>query len=183
MLGKITVYTGPMFSSKSVMMLFAFERAMIAEKKVLAFKPRIDDRFGNSVIRSRSFGEIPAIDISNISELLNYDADVFIIDEFQFLAGDVSLIQNMANDGKIFYISGLDMTAEGKPFGPMPELLAIADQVEKKVAICNDCKRENATISFYLSNKTEDIVVGNHEYIVLCRECWKKRMSRKETDI
>lgn len=75
------------------------------------------------------------------------------------------------------------MTAEGKPFGPMPELLAIADQVEKKVAICNDCKRENATISFYLGNKTEDIVVGNHEYIVLCRECWKKRMSRKETDI
>ena len=75
------------------------------------------------------------------------------------------------------------MTAEGKPFGPMPELLAIADQVEKKVAICNDCKRENATISFYLGNKTEDIVGGNHEYIVLCRECWKKRMSRKETDI
>ena len=66
--GKIIVYTGPMFSSKSVMMLFAFERGTIAEKKVIALKPKIDDRFGEDFITSRSFGKIPAKNISNISE-------------------------------------------------------------------------------------------------------------------
>lgn len=184
MAGKIIVYTGPMFSSKSVMMFFAHERGMIAEKKVLAFKPKLDDRFGDSVIKSRKLEAIlKAVDISDISELTEYDADVYIIDEFQFLKGDISIIQKMANEGKIFHIAGLDMTAEGKPFGPMPELLAIADQVNKQVAVCNDCKEENAIYSFFLGKKDKDIVVGNREYIPLCRTCWSKRMKLKENGI
>lgn len=182
--GKIVVYTGPMFSSKSVMMFFAHERGMIAEKKVLAFKPVRDNRFGNTVIKSRSYDQtIEANNISDISELLDYDADVYIIDEFQFLEGDISIIQDMANVGKVFHISGLDMTAEGKPFGLMPELLAIADQVNKQVAVCNDCKQENATLSFFLGKKTEDVLVGDKEYIPLCRACWKKRMKMKENGV
>lgn len=182
--GKIVVYTGPMFSSKSIMMFFAHERGMIAEKKVLAFKPKKDNRFGDNEIRSRSYEQaITAINISNISELLNYDADVYIIDEFQFLEGDVLIIQDMANSGKIFHISGLDMTAEGKPFGQMPYLLAIADQVNKQVAVCNDCKQENGTISFFLGKKTEDVRVGDREYIPLCRFCWKRRMEMKEKGV
>lgn len=175
---------GPMFSSKSAMMFFAYDRAKIAEKKVIAIKPKIDDRFGEDEIKSRASGlSIKAINISNISELLNFDADVFIIDEFQFLDGDVSIIQNLANQGKVFHISGLDMTAEGKPFGHMPELMAIADKVSKQVAICNDCKNENAIYSFFLGKKSQDIVIGNREYIPLCRTCWKKRMEMKEKGI
>ena len=182
--GKIIVYTGPMYSSKSVMMFFAYDRGIIAEKKVLAFKPALDGRFGADIIKSRSLEQtLTAINISDISELLNYDAEVYIIDEFQFLKGDISIIQNMANDGKIFHISGLDMTAEGKPFGPMPDLLAIADQVNKGVAVCNDCKQENAVYSFYLGKKDKDIVVGNKEYIPLCRSCWQKRMEMKKKGI
>ena len=182
--GKITVYTGPMFSSKSVMMFFAYDRGVIAEKKVLAFKPKLDERFGANVIKSRSLEQtLEAINISDISELLNYDADVYIIDEFQFLEGNVLTIQEMANNGKIFHISGLDMTDDGKPFGHMPELLAIADQVNKGVAVCNDCKQENAIYSFFLGKKDKDIVVGNKEYISLCRSCWKKRMEMKKKGI
>lgn len=183
MSGKIMVYTGPMFSRKSFMLLLAYDNASIAEKKVVALKPAIDDRFGGTVIKSRTYGEIPAINISNISDILNFEADVYIIDEFQFLNGDVFIIQQMANEGKIFHIAGLDMTAEGKPFGHMPEICAIADQVEKKVAFCNDCKNYNATHSFFLGNKTKDIVVGNKEYIPLCRTCWNKRMKMKEKGV
>ena len=182
--GRIFVYTGPMFSSKSVMMFFAYDKSKIANKKVLAFKPRNDDRFGEDVIKSRSLEQtLQAINISDLSELLNYEAEVYIIDEFQFLKGDIFIIQQMANEGKVFHISGLDMTAEGKPFGLMPELLAIADQVNKGVAICNDCKQENAIYSYYLGEKDKDVLLGDREYIPLCRSCWTKRMKWKKKGI
>lgn len=171
----IIVYTGPMFCGKSNALLSAYERATIAEQKVLAFKPKIDKRFGNNVIKSRKFGEIEAINISNLDELLNYDADVYVIDEFQFLEGNVRVIQDLANNGKLFRIAGLDMTAEGKPFGLMSDLLAISSQVIKFVAVCMDCKKENAIYSYYLGKKNSDILIGNHEYIPLCRSCWIKR--------
>lgn len=182
-MNQINVYTGPMFSGKTNALLSAYERATIANKKVKTFKPKLDTRFGQNVIKSRRFGEIEAISITSLEELKKYDADVYIIDEFQFLTGDIKVIQDLADEkGKIFYISGLDMTAEKKPFGLMPQLLAIADKIEKFVAICHDCKDENAIYSYYLGKKDTDIVVGNHEYIPLCRKCMQKRKKQDETE-
>ncbi len=181
MSGKITVFTGPMFSGKTALLISAYDRALIAHKKALAFKPLIDDRFGKNVIKSRSFGEIPAITISKIDELAKFDADVYFIDEFEFLEGDIKVLIDMADKkGKEIYASGLDMTAERKPFGHMPELLAIADTVIKSVAVCNDCRRENAIYSYYLGKKDTDIVVGNTEYIPLCRECYAARLKKDQ---
>ena len=178
-MNQINVYTGPMFSGKTNALLSAYERATIAKKKVKAFKPKIDTRFGIDVIKSRRFGEIEAICITSLKELKKYDADVYIIDEFQFLEGDIRIIQNLADEkGKVFYISGLDMTAEKKPFGLMPELLAIADNIEKFTSICHDCTEENAIYSYFLGKKNTDIVVGNHEYIPLCRKCMQKRLKQ-----
>ena len=175
---KINVFTGPMFSGKTNLLLGAYERATIAHKKVLAFKPKLDNRFGDNVIKSRRFGEIEAISISSVDDLKNYDAEVYIIDEFQFLTGNIKVIVQMADEkDKVFFISGLDMTAEKKPFGLMPEILAVADHVEKCVAICNDCAEENAVYSYFLGKKDTDIVVGNNEYIPLCRKCYNKRMA------
>ena len=177
MQNKITVYTGPMFSGKTTALLGAYERAEIAHKKVLAFKPKIDNRFGDRVIKSRKFGEITAIPIASLEELLTYDVDVYIIDEFQFLKGDIRVLLDLVdNKGKTIYVSGLDMTAERKPFGLMPELLAIADSVQKFVAVCHDCDEESAIYSYYLGRKDTDIVVGNTEYIPLCRRCMSKRL-------
>ncbi len=106
MSGKIIVFTGPMFSGKTAALISAYERSVIAHKKVLAFKPVIDDRFGQNVIKSRSFREIPAIEISNLSDLKKYDADVYIIDEFEFLEGDIKLLQDMCDlKGKTIYAS------------------------------------------------------------------------------
>ena len=181
MKGEIIVYTGPMFGSKTLALLSAYERATIARKKVKAFKPRLDNRFGESAIKSRSFkdAEIKAINIENISELRNYDAEVYIIDEFEFLKGDPQIIREMADLGKKFHISGLDMTAEGKPFGPMPDLMSYADRVIKYTAVCDGCG-EDAIYSFFKGINNEDIVVGNSEYVPLCRDCWLKSMSEKE---
>ena len=75
-MGQITVYTGPMFSGKTNLLLGAFERATIAHKKVLAFKPKLDARFGDNIIKSRRFGEIEAINIASVDDLKKYDADV-----------------------------------------------------------------------------------------------------------
>ena len=181
MSGKITVYTGPMFSSKTAALISAYERSTIAHKKVLAFKPVIDTRFGTNVIKSRSFGEIPAIEISNLSDLNKYDADVYVIDEFEFLEGDIKVLQDMVDfKGKIIYASGLDMTAERKPFGLMPELLAIADSVNKFVGVCHDCYEENANYSYFLGKKNTDIVLGNNEYIILCRKCYAARLKKDQ---
>lgn len=175
-MNQINVYTGPMFSGKTNALLSAYERATIAHKRVKAFKPKIDTRFGVDVIKSRRFGEIEATCITSLQELKNYDADVYIIDEFQFLEGDIKIIQDLVDGkGKVFHISGLDLTAERKPFGLMPQLLAIADHIEKYVAICHDCAEENAIYSYFLGRKDTDIVVGNHEYIPLCRKCMEKR--------
>lgn len=185
MKGKIVVYAGPMFSEKSAELITAFGRAQIAHRSVLAFKPRMDSRFGQDVIKSRKIGEIPAINILSIDEILNYDVDVYIIDEFQFLTGDVMILDDMANRGKKFFIAGLDKTAEGKPFGLMPELLAIADEVKKLTAVCVDCDKsddDEAVNSFYLGKKDEDIVIGNSEYIPLCRKHWLARMNEKSKE-
>ena len=180
-MGQITVYTGPMFSGKTNLLLGAFERATIAHKDVKAFKPKLDDRFGSNIIKSRRFGQIEAIEITSIDELKEYDAEVYIIDEFQFLDGNINTLIEMCDEkNKIFFISGLDMTAEKKPFGKMPELLAIADKVEKCVAICNDCAEENAVYSYFLGQKNVDIVVGNNEYIPLCRKCYTKRLAESK---
>lgn len=179
MKGEIIVYTGPMFSGKTLALLSAYERATIAHKSVLAFKPKLDYRFGENLIKSRKFGQVEAISIDDVSQLRFYEAEIYIIDEFQFLKGNVQVIREMADMGKKFHIAGLDMTAEGKPFNLMPQLLSIADHVEKYTAVCVDCG-EDAIYSFYLSKKSNDILVGNNEYVPLCRTCWKNRMEEKE---
>ncbi len=181
-MGKIIVYTGPMFSQKTAFLLAEYDCSVVAQRTRIAFKPAIDGRFGKDVIKSRRGGTIDAICISDLSELLKYDVQDYFIDEFQFLTGDIQVLQKMAGSGKNFYISGLDMTAEGKPFAIMQELLCIADEVQKRKAVCNDCKARTATHSFFLGSKTSDVFVGDKEYIALCRVHWAQRMAEKEKE-
>ena len=103
-----------------------------------------------------------------------YNADVYFIDEFQFLDGNINIIDKMASDGKKFFISGLNLTAEKKPFGKMGDLMCIADNVELMTSICEICKSDNAIFSFFKGNKSGDIYIGDSEYIPVCRTCYKK---------
>lgn len=178
-MGDINVYSGPMKCGKTEQILSEYKRQLIAGKKVLMFKPKIDTRTSDDVVASRNGIDIPAIAICNISDIKNYDADVYCIDEFQFLDGDVNVILEMANQGKKFFISGLNLTAERKPFGKMPELLAIADNVTMLTAICDNCKNENAVYSYFKGGKNTDIVIGDKEYMPLCRKCFEEIINKK----
>lgn len=181
-MGDINVYTGPMKCGKSQRILNELDRQLIAGKSVLLFKPSIDDRAGKDYIYSRSGKKVNAINIENIEDLQKYQADDYFIDEFQFLKGDVEVIEKMATEGKKFYIAGLNLTAEKKVFGKMGDLMCIADKVEKMTSICEICKSENAIFSYFKGGKTEEIVIGDKEYVPVCRKCYEKLMN-KDKDI
>ena len=170
-MGDINVYSGPMKCGKTQQILNEYKRQLIAGKKVKMFKPSIDTREGKNVVASRNGIDIPAIIINKISDLEKYDADVYCIDEFQFLKGNVKVIEHMANEGKKFFIAGLNLTAEKKPFGKMADLLCIADNVNSLTAICDNCKNENAVLTYFKGGKDTDIVIGDKQYMALCRKC------------
>ena len=176
-MGLINVYTGPMKCGKSQRIFNELKRQLIAGKNIKVFKPLLDDRAGDDIICTRSGNSIKAINIQDISELEDYDADSYFIDEFQFLKGDVSTIDKMASTGKKFYIAGLNLTSEKKVFGKMGDLLCIADNIDIMTSICELCKCEEAIFTYYKGHKDTDIVVGDTEYMPVCRECYNKLMS------
>lgn len=173
-MGDINVYTGPMKCGKTQKILNELDRQLIAGKDIKIFKPSIDNRFGDNIVQTRSGKKINAININKIDELQDYNADIYFIDEFQFLNGNVDTIERMAEKGKKFYISGLNLTAEKKTFGKMGDLMCLADNVQMMTSICEICKNENAIFSYFKGNKTSDILIGDSEYIPVCRHCYNK---------
>lgn len=176
-MGYINVYTGPMKCGKSQKIFNELKRQLIAGKNIKVFKPLLDSRAGDAVISTRAGNSINAINIQDISELQNYDADSYFIDEFQFLKGDVHTIDKMATSGKKFYIAGLNLTSEKKIFGKMGDLMCIADNIEMMTSICEVCKCEEAVFTYFKGHKDTDIMVGDSEYIPVCRECYDNLMN------
>lgn len=175
----IKVFTGPMYAAKSLGLIQAAKvRKRPDVDNVICFKPSKDTR-DMSKIKSRVVEEtLDAYVIKDLSEIKNYindDIDTIIIDEVQFLSGDVQELLWLTIYKNIdIYIAGLDMTSELTPFNIMPNILAIATEVIKLKARCQDCGNE-AEYTYCLVNKTEDILVGNSEYIPLCKNCLGKR--------
>ena len=179
-MGDINVYTGPMKCGKTQKILDEAKRQQIAGKNVKIFKPTIDDRFSEQSVISRNGYKQNAINISSIDEIKNYDADVYVIDEFQFLDGNVNCIEEMAESGKKFYIAGLNLTSERKPFGKMGDLLCVSDNVQTMTSICEICRRDNAVFSYYKAGKKNgDIKLGDLEYIPVCRNCYNELNKNK----
>lgn len=173
-MGDINVYSGPMKCGKSMKILNEFNRQLIAGKNAMIFKPKIDCRAGESFVATRDGKRFIAQNIENISELEDYNADVFFIDEFQFLQGNVKTIEKMADKGKRFYIAGLNLTSDKKPFGKMGDLMCIADNIQMMTSICEICKNDNAIFSYFKGKKDKEIVIGDEEYIPVCRKCYEK---------
>lgn len=182
-MGNINVYTGPMKCGKSQQIFNEMDRQVIAGKEVLLFKPTIDDRGGKDTVFTRSGKKTVAINIDNIEEIQNYEADDYFIDEFQFLKGDVSVIEKMAAEGKKFYIAGLNLTAEKRPFGKMGDLMCLADNVQIMTSICEICKSENAIYSYFKGGKNQEIVIGDKEYLPVCRKCYQKLLKEESSEI
>lgn len=153
------------------------KRAKFAKQKVEIFKPAIDTRYSDIDVVSHDQHSIPStpIDTSSSIALLASDIDVVGIDEAQFLdEGLVDVCNDLANRGVRVIVAGLDMDFKGKPFGPIPALCAIADEVTKVHAICVRCGAL-AYVSHRLVANDKRVLLGEQaEYEPLCRECYMK---------
>ena len=177
-MGLINVFTGPMKCGKTSKLISIYQDlAETTNYKCMMFKPCIDDRFASNKVVSRDGESVVCVTINNLYDLISYRdlVDIFFIDEFQFIEGtDLHLILNsFIDEGKKFYIAGLNLTSDRKPFGNMPQLLALADEVEYMTAICDNCKNPNAIYTYY-KGKKDDILIGDKEYKALCHKCFKE---------
>lgn len=173
--GWIEVITGPMFSGKSEELIRRLRRAAIARLRLQVFKPALDDRYARKEIVSHSRWRIPSVAIEgseDVLEKLDPRTEVVGIDEAQFLDEKLpGVCSHLADLGKRVIVAGLDMDYRGVPFGPMPELLAIAEQVQKITAICARCGAP-ASYTQRLVPSRERVVVGAQDvYEARCRRC------------
>lgn len=163
--GWIEVICGCMFSGKTEELIRRLNRALIAKQKVEIFKPTIDTRYHNQKIVSHSEREIRStpVNFANDIILLAGDCDVVGIDEAQFFDEAIVEVCNaLANSGKRVIVAGLDMDYEGNPFGPMPNLLAVAEFVTKVHAICA-ATGELASFSYRLNTNDSQVLLGEKD--------------------
>ncbi|HLO39069.1 MAG TPA: thymidine kinase [Lacibacter sp.] len=175
--GWIEVICGSMFSGKTEELIRRLKRARIANLKVEIFKPAVDTRYDVQNIVSHDetlIQSTPVVSSLNIL-LMSEDVDVVGIDEAQFFdANIVEVCEKLAQKGIRVIVAGLDMDFRGKPFGPMPELLAIADYITKVHAICMQCGNI-ASYSYRKIQSDAQVLLGEkNEYEPRCRNCYLK---------
>ena len=180
--GWIEVITGSMFSGKSEELIRRLRRAQIAKRKVQIFKPRIDDRYAEDRITSHSAMQIDAENVRSARELLERvkpDTEVVGIDEGQFFDPELPAVcTTLADQGKRVIVAGLDQDYLGKPFEPMPQLLAIAEYITKTLAICMVCGAP-ANHTQRLVASSERVLVGaGGTYEARCRHCFDPRLGQ-----
>ena len=175
--GRVEVICGSMFSGKTEELIRRMKRAKLARQKVEIFKPAIDVRYSEEDVVSHQGNAIPSTPVESAASILlmGSDADVLGIDEAQFFDDQiVNVCNDLASRGIRVIVAGLDLDFKGKPFGPMPQLLAIADEVTKVHAICVHCGAL-AYVSHRIVAGDRQIMLGEtHEYEPLCRECYAK---------
>ena len=173
--GSIEVICGSMFSGKTEELIRRMKRAQFAKQKVEIYKPCIDVRYSEDQVVSHDSHSIPSIPIDTPAKMLDISSDVEVvgIDEAQFFDDTlVDVVQTLANKGIRVIIAGLDTDFLGKPFGPMPALMAVAEDIQKVHAICVKCGSP-ANHSHRLSASDELVVLGETDiYEPLCRHCY-----------
>jgi thymidine kinase len=179
--GSIEVITGSMFSGKTEELIRRLRRAQFAGLKVEIFKPSLDNRYSETRVVSHDDKSIISTPVDNPSAilLLANGVDVVAIDEAQFFDSSIVEVCNkIADEGIRILIAGLDMDFMGKPFGPMPALLAIAEYVTKVHAICMRCGNL-AQYSFRKSEDSQIVLLGEKNlYEPLCRNCYNKALNK-----
>jgi thymidine kinase len=179
--GWIEVICGSMFSGKTEELIRRLRRAQIAKQKVQVFKPAIDDRYGIQRITSHNglyADAMPVEEARRILDLVEPDTTVVAVDEVQFFDWQISRVcEELAGRGLRVIVAGLDMDFRGEPFGPMPVLMAEAEEVEKLQAICVICGRPASRTQRLIDDKPASyddpvILVGASEvYEARCRHC------------
>ena len=184
--GWIEVVCGSMFSGKTEELIRRLNRARIAKLRVEIFKPGIDTRYSDEDVVSHNSNAIRSIPVENADQILFYasDVDVVGIDEAQFFGSNLcEVCQQLANQGIRVIVAGLDMDFLGKPFGPIPTLMAIAEDVTKVHAICMRCG-SLAQYSYRKIVSDKLVVLGETEsYEPLCRKCYNEAMKEKAKEV
>lgn len=180
--GRIEVICGSMFSGKTEELIRRLKRAQFARQRVEIFKPSIDTRYSEEEVVSHDSNSIAStpVDSSASIVLFSSDIDVVGIDEAQFFdEGLVGVCSELANNGIRVIVAGLDMDFKGVPFGPMPNLCAIADEVTKVHAICVRCGNL-AYVSHRTTKNDKRVLLGEKDtYEPLCRECYLKALQEQ----
>ena len=183
--GSIEVVCGSMFSGKTEELIRRMKRAQFAKLKVEIFKPAIDVRYSEAEVVSHDRNAIQStpVDSSQNILLMAHDVDVVGIDEAQFFdMGIVEVANELARRGIRVICAGLDMDFKGVPFGPMPALMAIADDVYKTHAICVHCG-DLAYVSHRTVSSDKRVLLGETEsYEPLCRTCYEKALEAEKAN-
>ena len=177
--GHIEVICGCMFSGKTEELLRRIRRSVIANQKYRLFKPFMDTRYHPNHVVSHDQNSIASIPVSRSSDILTHltDEKVVGIDEAQFFDPELpDICDRLSRSGIRVIVAGLDMDFRGKPFGPMPQLLAIAEYVTKVHAICMKCG-DIASFTYKINDSDEPIELGSQDlYQARCRSCFKEGM-------
>ena len=180
--GWIEVVCGGMFSGKTEELIRRAKRAHISGQKVVIVKPTVDDRYSETDIVSHNESALPGFQVDTADQiiLLTSSAKVVCIDEAQFFDDRIIDVANtLANDGKRVIVAGLDMDFEGKPFEPMPQLLAIAEYVTKLHAICAE-SGVMANYSQRVVKNDDQVLVGEKDaYEPRARHCFRPPVDKK----
>lgn len=175
--GVIEVIAGSMFSGKTEELIRRLKRAKFAKQTVEIFKPSVDVRYSEDEVVSHDENSIRSTPVENSANILLLcgNVDVVGIDEAQFFdKGLIDVVVQLANMGVRVIIAGLDMDFKGKPFGPIPGLMAVADHITKVHAICVRCGNI-AQFSHRISEQEQVVLLGEKEsYEPLCRACYNK---------
>jgi thymidine kinase len=183
--GWIEVVTGSMFSGKTEELIRRLRRAQIARQKVQVFKPLVDDRYGDDDhIVSHSDMRIASRNVRSSNELLQLvddDTEVVGIDEGQFFDLNLpSVCNELANRGKRVIVAGLDQDYLGRPFEPMPQLLAIAEYITKTLAICVVCGNPANHTQRLVASSDRVLVGATGMYEARCRHCFDPKLAAVE---
>ncbi|HWB99789.1 MAG TPA: thymidine kinase [Bryobacteraceae bacterium] len=183
-IGWIEVICGPMFSGKSEELIRRLRRAMIARKRVQVFKPAIDVRYSDDEIVSHGDLRMKSEVVGGANEILDrldWRSEVIGVDEANFLGPDMlTVAERLADSGKQVIISGLDTDYLGRPFAPIPDLLALAESITKTLAICMRCGNP-AKHTQRLRGSDDLIVVGTADiYEARCRRCFEPGIPKQQ---
>jgi thymidine kinase len=178
--GRIEVITGPMFSGKSEELIRRLKRAQIARRRVICFKPDLDVRYHRTAIASHSAQTLDAITVATVEDLkaslfpLIDEVEVIGVDEAQFFDSSLTpLALELVHRGKRVILAGLDTTFAGEPFPPIPELMAIADEVAKLSAVCMQCGSPAIHTQRLGSSQSLVLVGAAGIYEARCRACFR----------
>lgn len=181
--GSIEVICGSMFSGKTEELIRRLKRAKFAKQRVEIFKPCIDTRYSETEVVSHDHNIIQSTPIESSQNilLLANEVDVIGIDEAQFFdSGIVEVCIQLANEGYRVIVAGLDMDFKGTPFGPMPALMAVADDVTKVHAICVRCGAPAYISHRLVAGKSQVLIGETDKYEPICRHCYNQIINEQQ---